>query len=440
MTQKERLELAQWAAEAALNAGADQAAVKVAGGRSVDVEFRDGRIEKLQESTQSSLALTLYAGKRYSTHSTSDTRREFLAGFIKEAVAMTKYLAQDEHRALPDPKLYEGRQELELRVRDPGWEAMETTERIRVAREIETAARAESDRVISVTSGFGDALVASAQVHTNGFVGERESTVFYAGAEATVRDDAGGRPEDWDYATVRLRNDLPAPEGLGRNAVRNALRKIGQGKVESGLYDMVVHNRGSERLVSALVGPMSARALQQKSSFLDGMLGKSIGSESLTLTDSPFLPGGLGSRLFDDEGIAAVARVVVEKGVLRSYYVDDYYGRKLGMDRTSGSTSNLVLAPGSSTPEQLVAGVKKGILVTQFLGGNSNSTTGDFSFGIAGQLIADGKLVRPVNEMNISGNLRELWTRLAAAGNDPYRYSAWRIPSLLFTGIQFSGM
>jgi PmbA protein len=312
-------------------------------------------------------------------------------------------------------------------------------QRLALAREIEAAARTADPRVISATAGVGDAAGASARVTSNGFEGETESTLFYAGAEVTVGDGAGGRPEDWDYATVRFRSQLPAGAGLGANAARMALAKIGQAKVESGLYDMVVDNRVGERLVSLLLGPMQARALQQKSSYLDGMIGKSIGSTLLTLTDDPFIPRGLASRLFDDEGISARPRVLVDQGVLREYFVDDYYGRKLGMAATTGSPSNLILAAGRQTGPALLAGVNRGIYVTSFLGGNSNPTTGDFSLGVSGMLIESGKLTRPVNEMNLSGNLREFWNRLSAVGNDPYLYSAWKIPTLLFTQADFSG-
>jgi PmbA protein len=256
----------------------------------------------------------------------------------------------------------------------------------------------------------------------------------------TVKDGETGRPEDWYYATTRFRNELPGPAELGRKAADRALRKIGQKKLESGRYLMIVENRSAGRLLGAMYAPMTGSALQQKSSFLEGMLGKKIASEKLTVIDDPFVEKGLASRFFDDEGLAAQRRAVIEKGVLRYYFIDNYYGKKLGMEPTTGGPSNVLLEYGTRPLEEMIAGVKRGILVTGFIGGNSNSTTGDFSFGIVGLLIEDGKTVRPVNEMNISGNMKEFWNQLSEVGSDPYMYSSRRIPSLAFEGVNFSGL
>jgi PmbA protein len=160
----------------------------------------------------------------------------------------------------------------------------------------------------------------------------------------------------------------------------------------------------------------------------------------LTIIDDPFIKKGLGSRLFDGEGIAAKVMPVIEKGILKNYYIDTYYGRKLGMNPTTGSSSNIILELGTKSLDDMVKQVNRGILITSFLGRNSNSTTGDFSFGIQGFLIENGDIVKPVNEMNISGNLGEFWNMLVAVGNDPYPYSSMQTPSLMFEGIQFSGI
>jgi len=160
----------------------------------------------------------------------------------------------------------------------------------------------------------------------------------------------------------------------------------------------------------------------------------------LTVIDDPLIVGGQGSRLYDGDGIAAKKRVIIDKGVLKSYYIDYYYSRKLGMEPTSGGSSNVIIEPGEKTLEQLIAQSKKGILVTGFIGGNSNTATGDFSYGIIGQLIENGKLVKPVNEMNLSGNLTEIWEHLVEMGNDPYPNSAWLRPSMFFRDIFFSGV
>jgi PmbA protein len=202
---------------------------------------------------------------------------------------------------------------------------------------------------------------------------------------------------------------------------------------------VVVDARAAGRLVGALFGAISGSSLQQKRSFLEGMLGKTIGSDWLDVKDDPLVVRGHGSRLWDGEGIAARPFPVIEKGVLASYYVDTYYGRKLGIPPTTSRVSNLAWRLGSGGRDALLAGMGDGLLVTGFLGGNSNSTTGDFSLGVQGFRVRGGKLAGPVGEMNASGNHKDLWARLSGAGNDPYPYSAMRTPSLLFAGIQIAG-
>lgn len=440
MNRKERFDLAHWAVDRALKAGADQAAVGLNFARRIEVEFRDKKLDKLQEATENGLYLQVYVQQRYSGQSTNDLKRDSLERFIRDAVASTKYLTKDEFRSLPDPKYYPSPSQRQLKLLDESYPKIETSERVRMASAIEAAAMAQSDQIISSTAGYSDSHSEEVRVHSNGFEGAEESTVFSAGAEVTVKDGESGRPEDWFYATTRFRNELLDPETLGKNAAQRALRKIGQKKLESGRYVMVVENRAGRQLLRAMGEPLSGRALQQKSSFLEGMLGKKIASEKLTVIDDPFVEKGLGSRFFDGEGLAAQRRVFIEKGVLRHYAIDDYYGKKLGMEPTSGDPSNILLEYGTRSLEEMIAGVKRGILVTDFIGGNSNSTTGDFSFGIVGLLIEDGKTVRPVNEMNISGNLKELWNQLTDVGNDPYPYSSVRMPSVRFEEVDFSGL
>jgi len=440
MSTNERIDIARWAMKETINAGANEVASTVSNRRSVEIEFRESKLEKLSESTQNSLTLDIYSDHRYSNHTTNDLRKESLKKFIAEAVAATKYLSRDEYRSLPDNKFYPDNTDSDLKIMDQSYRDLETARRVQMAREIESAAMEVSDQIISTTAGSGDIYYQTAKVHSNGFAGENQGTIFYAGAEVTVRDGDSGRPEDWYYASTRYQKDLPAADFLGSEAAKRALKKVGQKKIGSGKYTMIVENRSGSRLLGTLQQPMSARALQQKSSFLEGKLGKQIASKNLSMIDNPFLEKGLGSRHFDGEGLAAEKRAMIEKGILRHYYVDDYYGKKLGMMPTSGSSSNILFIYGKRSAEEMIKDLKKGIYITGFIGGNSNSTTGDFSFGVVGQLVENGELTQPINEMNISGNALELWKNLAAVGNDPYPYSSSRIPALMFENVQFSGL
>jgi PmbA protein len=276
-------------------------------------------------------------------------------------------------------------------------------------------------------------------VQTNGFEGTRHSTDFWIGAEVTVKDPDGRRPEEYAASGGRFRSMMGEPEQVGRRAAERAVARSGSRKGESAVMTMAVENRAAGRLVGFLFGPLSAAAIQQKRSLLEGKMGATVGSPLLDVTDDPLIPRGLGSRLYDGEGIAAKRFKVFDRGALASYYVDSYYGRKLGLPPTTSRSSNLSWTLGEKSQAELLAQAGDGVLVTGFLGGNSNGTTGDFSLGVRGFRVRDGQLAEPVGEMNVSGNHLELWKRLAAIGNDPYPYSSMRTPTLVFEGVQFAG-
>ncbi len=439
MNGKERNDLAKWVTLQIKKNGAKQSSVVLSHRRKIEIEFRNGEIENLKESSRNMLGIDLYVDNKFSSHSTSNLNKENLKKFIEETVAITKYLSADKFRTLPDPDLYENRKTIDLKICDESYKNIETKHRIDLVKKIENAARQRTKKLISVTAGYTDTYSDTVIINSNGFSGERVSTNFLCGAEATVKDGEKGRPEDYYYSNTRLFKELPSPEFLGEKAVDLALRKIGQKKIKSGVYDMIVENRSVGRILSALFSPLSAVSIQQKRSFLGNKKGEIIASPKLTITDDPFIPGGLGSRLFDDEGISSVVRTIIKEGVLKNFFVDNYYGKKLGFIPNSGSTSNIVFKCGKKDPNEMIKSVNRGILVTSFIGGNSNPTTGDFSFGIMGLLVENGEITMPVNEMNITGNMLNLWDKLIETGNDPYPYSSWRTPSLHFKNIQFSG-
>ena len=440
MNKNSRLELAGWVVERARKLGAAEVAVNISRNRDIEVMMRDRRLDTLKESTQNSLNLDLLVDGRYSGHSTNDLRHDALTPFIEQAVAMTRYLSEDPHRRLPDPKFYRGQARKKLGLYDDGYEKLNSEERVQMAREIEDAALSMSESVLTCTAQFQDTFYEATKVQSNGFEGERRGTVFSAGAEATVNDPAGGRPSDWDWRTVTQRDGLGNPVKLGRGAVMRAQAKVGAEKMASGRYTMIVENRAASRLLGSFYRAMTGASLQRKSTFLDGMLGEKVGSKHFTWIDDPFIKGSTGSRLYDGEGMAARKRVMIEEGVLKAYYIDNYYANKLGMEPTSGGTSNLVFKEGKRSLDEMVSRMDRGILVTQFIGGNSNPTTGDFSYGIMGAYVEGGKIVQPVNEMNIGGNLKELYHQLVELGDDPYLYSSLRRPSLRFEEIEFSGL
>lgn len=439
MKVKEKYKLAERAINIALESGAQEMTVIISESKSSGVEVREGKIDKLEQSNQLGLSIKLLVDNKFSAHSTNrlDDASE-VKRFIKEAVAATRFLSEDPLRALPDPSLYYKGEGPDLKLWDATVESIDPQSRIDAAFEAEREIAGKDDRIISVSAGYSDGYSNRIMVTSNGFRGEKANTFFGIGASVSVRS-GDARPEgSWSENSLfseRLRRN-----GTGEKALQRALSKIGQRKIASGRMSMILENRVAGRLLGAVINAMNGSSIQQKNSFLIDALGTEIASDALTVIDDPHVVSGLGSTLFDSEGLAMRRRTMIEKGVLKEYYINTYYGRKLGMDPNSGDTSNLIIGNGEKDLQGLTGVVQKGVLVTGFNGGNSNGSTGDFSFGIEGFYIENGELLHPVSEMNISGNMKDIWKRLAETGNDPYLNSSWQIPSMLFNDVDFSGI
>ncbi|MCB9764802.1 MAG: TldD/PmbA family protein [Alphaproteobacteria bacterium] len=427
------------AVEMAKAAGADEAWASGSRGRSVEFEFRDGALEKVQEATSRALSVRLYVDGRYSAHSTTDLRPEQLKAFITEAVAMTRALQPDPHRVITDPALFEGRSTADLQLIDPGVEQMTQDERRAWCEQMNSAARAH-EKVISATSGVYTGHNLSASVSSNGFEGHHEETSIWIGTEVSVQDEGDKRPESGHWVGGCHLGALQEPGTVGGEALEQTLRRLGAEKGPTQRTIMIVDPRIASRLIGRLLGPADAQSVQQGRSFWEGKVGQSVASKHLTVTDEPLIPRGLGSRTFDGEGIALKPMPVIEAGVAKNLYVDTYYGRKAGLPPTHGGSTNRVVALGKKDLAALLKDAGDAILVTNWLGGNADSTTGDFSLGCAGHLVSKGKIGAPVSEMNVTGNLLELFGKLAAVGNDPWPYSSTLCPTLVFEDVQFSGV
>lgn len=431
-------ERAAHALELARRSGADDAWASASRSRSVEVEVRDGQIEKLQESTSRGLSLRIYVDGRYGTFDTSDLRERELAGFVREAVAMTRALEPDPFRVIPDPALFADRPSDDLELYDANVLSIAPDTRIAWCMEMSDRSR-RHERIVSATVSASDSHSLVASASTNGFAGTHERTAISRGGNVTLRDEGDARPAGYYYVGGRHLADLPEASAVGDEALAQAARRLGatQGPTRRGVA--VVDPRAASRLIGLLLGPASARAFSQQRSFWRGRLGERVLSERLRITDDPLIPRALGSRYYDGEGISARRIPIVDGGALRTIYVDTYYGRKIEAPPTTGGSSNLVIEPGARALDAIVADLPEALLVTSWLGGNSDATTGDFSLGLRGHLIENGRVTAPVQEMNLTGNLLTLFAGLIEVGNDPWIYSSTRVPTLVFENAQLSG-
>jgi PmbA protein len=359
----------------------------------------------------------VYANGRYSSHQTTDLDADRLPSFLQQAVEITRALEPDEHRKLTPAALFADRPDIDLELSDPAVLALDRDTRLAWCVALDDAAR-QHVKVISATSGVYDGTQTEASASSNGFSGTQESTYCWLGAEITLRDRGDRRAEDSFYAGAPNVDDVPDAPVIADTALKRAIARLDADKGPTLKAPMLVDARAAAQLIGRLMGGANAQSVQQGRSFWADLAGTEAFSPKLTIIDDPLIVRGLGSRHYDREGIAAKAWPIVENGVVRNLYVQ----------------------VGRQTLAELVGEVGTGIYVTSWLGGNADSTSGDFSLGLRGHLIENGRIGMPVGEMNVTGNLRELFTRLELVGNDPYPYSSTLAPSMVFADVSFSGI
>jgi PmbA protein len=438
---KEMYDLVAWSLKTAKSAGADECRVGMNSRRFVNISYRERKPENIKEASTRSFGIEIFVNGRYSSQSTSDLRKSALKDFITNAIATTKLLEKDPYRTLPDPKYYKGRAKIDLGQLDPGYKKFSPEDRHNMVKAMEESCLAKGGKkVISVTAGQYDSHGEVLMMTSNGFEDSEEYTVFQGGASMTVQDEGDRRPTGYNYVVSVIRKNLPPPEKIGAEAARRTLDLLGGKKIKTETLPIIIENRNVPRLLGGFLAAMYGYNIQQKRSFLADKKGKKIASKHFTLIDDPFVRAALGSRLFDNDGFAQKKRIMVDSGVLKDFYVDWYYSRKLGWEPTTGGPSNLIIPPGKRSVKEIMKDLGRGIFITGFIGGNSNSTTGDASVGIFGKLFENGKPTQAVAEMNIAGNHLKFWNNLIEVANDPWVYSSWRTPSLVFKDVVVSGL
>nr|WP_297166461.1 TldD/PmbA family protein [uncultured Dysgonomonas sp.] len=434
-------DIAQWAMEIALKNGCSSSRVSLTVANNNSFEYRNTQLDKLHQSSENKLYIELYVDGRYGTLSTNRLEKPELEPFIKDGIASTRFLAPDLCRQLPDmTRYYTSNSGDDLDLFDSTFFDYTVDRKLAVAKATVDEIYGTDDRIVSVVSSYDDGCGAEYMVASNGFEGEIQDTAYSLTSEVALKTDGDARPESYWYDSKLYWADLETV-GIARKALQRAFQKLGQTKIKSGKYNLILDNTVSMKLLSPLISAMYGTAIQQKNTFLLNRLGDKIVSDKLTVIDNPHQKRAFGSRWYDGEGVATEDRVLIGKGVLNTYFIDTYNALKLNIQPTVASPSIIKLEHGIKNHSQLLDTMHQGIWVTGFNGGNTNSTTGDFSFGIEGFLVENGIATTPIGEMNITGNILDLWNNLVEVGNDPLSLNSSRqIPSLLFEGVTFSGL
>ena len=431
----------------ARGAGADGADLIIGEGTEFSVTVRKGEIETLKDAGSKALGIRVFVGRRTASTYTSDFSGAALDALVRETVAMARVTGEDPAAGLPDET--PPAEEIDLGLHDPSVAALPPAERIERARRAEAAALAvpgiTNSQGASWGSGEGFVLLANSL----GFMGSyRTSTASFSVTPQAEKD--GQMERDYWYTVGRGLSELDAPEEVGRKAAERTLRRLGARQVATTEVPVVFDPETAAEILGTVFGALSGYAVFRNATFLKDRIGQQVASPLVTLVDEGRRPRGFGSRPFDGEGQRTRRNVPLEKGVLRHFLCDSYSARKIGA-RSTGSArrgigggpsvgaGNLCFEAGTTTPDEILESVDRGLYVTDLIGFGIDLVSGDYSQGAVGHWIEKGRLVHPVHEVTIAGNLKQMLLDVDAVGTDLEWRGSSASPTLRIKRMTVSG-
>lgn len=447
--------LAAQVIERARAAGATDAEAVVSEGDEFSVSVRMGEVETLEESGSRGMGLRVLLGQRSASASTSDLTQDGIEQMISGAMALVRVTEEDSFAGLPEDSEY-GQLTEDLKLYFDDVYSLPAVERIAQARRAEAAALGYDARIANSQGGsFSAATGRRVLANSRGFLGSYRTSYCGISAAPLAVDAGGAMQRDSWYSSARRMSDLESPESIGEEAARRALRRLGARRVPTQRVPIVFSPEVSRSLLGHLFEAASGDSIWRSASFLAGQLGEAIATPHLTIIDdhTMILPGGVGgfgTSPFDGEGLPTRRTVVVEDGVLKTYLLNTYSGRKLGMRSTGNATrglggspgigaGNLYLKPGNVSPEAILKEIPAGLYVTSLMGFGANLVTGDYSRGASGLWIENGELTHAVEEVTIAGNLREIYKNITAIGDDLVFRGSIAAPTLRIDGMTIAG-
>ncbi len=433
----------------ALAAGASDAECTISAGEEFSASVRLREVETLKEAGSRGAGLRILRGRNTGSAYTSDLSGDGIRHMVRSAIELAEITTEDPFAGLPEAE------ELGSITGDLGMycgdvEGLATELKIDMARRAEDAALRADPRITNSEGASFDTHVGQhAFANSRGFAGQYRSSYCSLSTVPVAREGESMERDYW-FTTARGFTGLEKPEDVGRIAAQRAVRRLGARKMETQKVPVVFEPRTARSLLDNIFDAVHGGAVYRNESFLAGRLGERVASENLTVVDDGTIPGLFGTSPFDDEGVPTRRTVVIENGVLKSYLLNTYTARKLGL-RTTGNASrglagnagvgngNLYIERGARTPEQLIGGIRNGFYVTELIGFGVNIVTGDYSRGAVGLWIRDGELAFPVSEVTIAGTLQQMLMNLESIGSDLEFRGSMAAPTLVVGEMTVGG-
>lgn len=425
--------------------GASDAGAEVSEGVGLSVSVRKGELENVERNRDKSLGVSVYLGQRRGNASTSDFSAAALKQTVQAAYDIARFTAEDPAAGLPEgddlASVQDAARELDL---FHPW-AIDAAAAAELARRCEDAA-IRTHKLITNSEGAG---VSAQQAHfwagnSRGFRGGYASSRHYLSVSPIAGKGKNMQRDGW-YTSMRDASDLASPEAVGRYAAERTLSRLKSRSVATAEVPVLFESTVAAGLLGAYVQATSGGALYRKTSFLVDSLGKRVMPKHIDIVEDPHLRKGKGSAPFDDEGVRTKARQVVKGGMVQGYFLSSYSARKLGMKTTghAGGSQNLTMSSRLTQPgdtlDAMLRKLGRGLFVTELMGQGVNYVTGDYSRGAAGFWVEGGRIVHPVHEVTIAGNLKDMFKDIVAVGADVYNSGSKAVGSVLLGKMKLAG-
>ena len=434
----------------AIKGGATAAEAVAVDGSEFSTTVRLGNVETLKESGSKGIGVRVFIGQRAASTHSSDLSPKGLRTMVDAALHLAKVTSEDPLAGLPPPE-EQGKLDGDLQLYNDDVYSLSTADRIDYARRAEKAAMSADPRITNSDGGSFDASIYyKVLANSNGFVGDSRRSYCSVSAVPIAQMEGTAMQRDYWYSVAMTLKKLESPEQVGQVAAQRTLRRLGARKVKTAKVPIVFENTVSGSLVGHIFEAVNGDSVYRGASYLAGKLGEKIAGDNINIVDDGTLPGLFGTSPFDSEGVASRKTDVVENGVLRNYLLNTYTAKKLGMHTTGNASrglagtpgigpGNFFLKPGTKSLQEIIAGIKEGLFVTEFLGFGVNLVTGDFSRGATGLWIENGELTYPVEEITVAGNLKDMFSNVSEIGNDLEFRSAIASPTLRIEGMTVAG-
>ena len=439
LTQTDLESIIERALEEARARGASQAEAAVSQDTGLSVGVRLGEVETLEHQRDRSMGITVYFGQRKGSASTADFSMDAVRATVAKACSIARFTAEDASAGLADAALMAGSPP-DLDLSHP-WN-VSADRAIEIAKACEAAALA-FDKRINNSEGASVGTHQGLHVYgnTHGFVGGYPTTSHTLSCVVLAGSGEDMQRDYW-YTSSRDWHELQDAESVGRESARRTIARLGPRKISTRRAPVLFVPELARGLIGHFVAAIRGSSQYRQASFLLNSVGQQVFPAGFSIAERPHIPKAMGSAPFDDEGVATRDRELIDDGVLTGYILSSYSARKLGLQTTgnAGGSHNLLVAPTlQGGMPALLARLDTGLLLTELMGQGVNTVTGDYSRGAAGFWVEKGEIQYPVAEITIAGNLRSMFTGVAAAGDDIDARGGVRVGSMLLQEMTIAG-